>query len=149
MYLNIFYQRPTEEEESAYSPGYIHIWDDGFGYKKIPFVRYAYKLDPQGQFKTMYGQPCKKVRRWGKESEASGQIYEGDVNPETRYLIDNYTEYDALPESHVEMFFDIEVDATDGLPNIKQADNKITAISYYDKVSKEYVALILDESREI
>jgi DNA polymerase elongation subunit (family B) len=97
----------------------------------------------------MYGQPCKKVRRWSKSDEESGLIYEGDIMPEMRYLVDNYTEYESIPQSHVEMFIDIEVDATNGLPNIRQADNKITAIAYYDKVSKEYIALILDESNEI
>lgn len=147
MYLNIFYERPIEDE--PYSPGHIHVWDDGFGYKKIPFVRYAYKLDEEGEFRTMYGQPCKRVRRWSKEAEEAGQIYEGDVVPEMRYLIDNYTEFDSIPTAHIEMFLDIEVDATSGLPNIQQADNRITAISYYNKVTKEYVALILDESKEI
>lgn len=147
MYLNIFYERPTEDE--GWGPGHIHIWDSGFGYKKIPFIRYAFKLDPEGQFKTLYGQACRKVRRWSKEDEAAGVIYEGDIQPEMRYLVDNYTQYDAIPDSHVEMFIDIEVDSKQGLPNIQMANNAITAISYYDKVSKQYVALILDESKEI
>ena len=147
MYTNIYYQPAAEDE--IYSPGTIIIWDDNFGEKHIPYVRYGYKLDPDGDYKTLYGQACRRVRRWSKEDAESGIIFEGDLRPEMRYLIDNYTEYDTPSDSHIEMFFDIEVDSKNGLPNIKQANNKITAISYYDKVSKEYTALVLDESNEI
>lgn len=147
MYLNIFYERQTDENE--YAPGNIHIWDDGFGYKKIPSVRYAYKLDPAGDYKTLYQQSCKKVRRWSKEDEENGKIFESDITPEMRYLVDNYSEYDTPSKSHIELFFDIEVDSANGLPDIQNPENAITAISYYDKITKTYTALILDTSGDI
>jgi DNA polymerase elongation subunit (family B) len=147
MYLNIFYQRP-EEEDNSYSPGFIHLWDDS-GYRKIPYTRHAFKLDPQGDCKTLYGQPCKKVKRWSKEDEQAGKIFESDISPEMRYLVDTYSEFDTPSDSHTELFFDIEVDSSNGLPYFREPINSITAISYYEKKSKTYTALILDTSGEI
>ena len=145
MYLNIFYERPQEE----FGAGFIHIWDDQYGYKKVPFSRYAYKINEDGAFKTLYGQNAKKVKRWSKKDKEAGIMYEADVNPEMRYLIDNYLDNETPSTNHIEMFFDIEVDSVNGLPNLETADKSITAISYYDKISKKYVALILDPSGEI
>jgi hypothetical protein len=145
MYLNLYYQRPADEWEA----GTLHVFDDDNGYKKLPVSRYAYKLNPNGEFRTLYGQPCKKVKRWSKKDNEEGLIFEGDVPPEMRYIVDNYTDSDIPSKHHVEFFFDIEVDATDGLPDIEAADNVITAISYYTKVNKEYVALLLDPDNEM
>lgn len=147
MYLNVFYERPKEDEE--YTPGNICIWDDGLGFKRIPFVRYAFKLDPNGEFKTLYGQSCRKVRRWSKQDEEDGKIYESDITPEMRYLVDNYYEFETPSKSHIEMFIDIEVDASNGLPNIEVPENEITAISYFDRIGKIYTAFVLDHSGEI
>jgi 23S rRNA (guanosine2251-2'-O)-methyltransferase len=60
----------------------MHIWDDVHGYKKIPYSRYAYKLDSNGQSKTLYGQPVKKVKRWSKGDEEKG------LGTDTRKLCD-------------------------------------------------------------
>lgn len=144
-YINIYYEK---SEQKQFGGGFIHIWDDN-GYKKLPYKRYAYKLNNSGTFKTLFGQNAKKVFRWSKKDEENGLIFEGDVNPCMRYLIDNYTDSEIPSSKHVVFNFDIEVDSTNTLPDINEALNKITAISYYDNVSKQYTALILDENAEL
>jgi DNA polymerase elongation subunit (family B) len=146
LYLNIFYERPNKEQ---YGNGIIHVWDDQTGYKKVPYKRYAYKLSPDGMFKTLFGQKAKKVYRWTKQEEENGLIFEGDVNPETRYLIDTYTKDNNPSSHHVVMNIDIEVDTKNKLPDVMEADNTITAIAYYNSRTNEYDALVLDENYEL
>ena len=145
-YLNIHFERP---EKDQFGGGFIHIWDDKTGYKKVPYVRYAYKLSPDGLFKTLFGQKAKKVRRWTKKDEENGLIFEGDVNAEMRYLVDNYTNDDTPSSNHIVMNLDIEVDTRNKLPDVEIADNIITAIAYYNSKSNEYDALVLDENYEL
>jgi len=144
MYLNIFYERGDEGQHS-----YIHVWDDKLGYKKIPYQRYAYKLDPNGDYKTLYGQPCKLVKRWSKEDVDKGIIFESDVNPEMRYLVDNYLDSEEPSEGHITMNFDIEVSTDGGLPDIRLANNEITSIAYHDSSTGEYTVHLLDSALQI
>ena len=145
MYLNIFYERGNEGEKS-----YIHIWDDGaIGYKKVPYQRYAYKLDPNGDYKTLYGQSCKLVKRWSKEDVDKGIIFESDVSPEMRYLVDNYLNSEVPSDGHTIMNFDIEVSTDGGVPNIQLANNEITSIAYHDSSTNEYTVHILDSAMQI
>ena len=141
MYQNIFYERGSEQN----SNGYIHCWDDHTGYRKIPNQRYGYKLDEYGNHKTIYGDRCKMVRRWSKEDQDSGLIYESDLHPEMRYLIDNYTNSDVPSDKHRILFFDIEVESTSGFPYPNNPIHEITAISHYDNINMEYFVHILDK----
>ena len=64
-------------------------------------------------------------------------------------LVDLYHESDDAPRFHRVFFFDIEVETSEGLPDIKKAQNKITAISFYDQAADEYYVYILDEEGEL
>ena len=44
---------------------------------------------------------------------------------------------------HREVYFDIEVEVTDGFPDPNKAENKITAIALYDKTMDKYSCFIL------
>lgn len=144
MYVNIFYESGGDTGQS-----YIHIWDDTLGHKKVPHQRYAYKLDKNGDYTTLYGQPCKLVRRWKKEDIENGLIYESDVSPEMKYLIDNYTDSDVPSNKHIIMFIDIEVSTDGGLPNTQTADKEIIALAYYTNKKNEYVVYLLDTQMEM
>ncbi len=70
-------------------------------------------------------------------------MYESDVAITTRVLIDNYTYEDQMSKNHRELIIDIEVDTEDHLPNIELADNKITAITIFSYITREYFSFIL------
>jgi DNA polymerase elongation subunit (family B) len=127
------------------------VWDDVIGYKKISYdkLRYAYKLDPDGDYKTLYGQPCKLIKRWKKEDLENGLIFESDVHPEMRYLVDNYMSSEDPSNAHITMNFDIEVSTDGGLPDIHKALNTITSIAYYDSAVKEYTVHLLDPNMQM
>ena len=46
MYKNIYYERAKNT---------MHIWDDERGYFTMPYRKYAYRKDPNGQHRSMYG----------------------------------------------------------------------------------------------
>ena len=52
---------------------------------------------------------------------------------------------DEMSEGHREVYFDIEVEVKDGFPDTNRADNKITAIALYDKVSDSYSCYVLGD----
>ena len=145
MYLNIYYEAGNETSPQSY----IHVWDDKLGYKKIPNSKYAYKLDPDGDYITLYGQACKLVKRWKKEDLENGLIFESDVHPEMRYLVDNYMNSEEPSDAHVVMNLDIEVSTDGGLPDIYKAENEITSIAYFDDVVKEYTVHLLDPGMQM
>ena len=145
MYLNIFYEAGNESHPQSF----IHCWDDSLGYKRVPYSKYAYKLDPNGDYTTLYGQPCKLVKRWKKEDLEKGLIFESDVHPEMRYLVDNYASSEEPSKAHITMNFDIEVSTDGGLPDIHKALNAITSIAYYDSAVKEYTVHLLDPNMQM
>jgi len=71
------------------------------------------------------------------------------VLAETRFLVDNYTDSDDVSEGHRVMFFDIEVEVTEGFPSVEKADNAITSIALYDKLTKEYHCYVLDAENAV
>lgn len=140
MFQNIF----VEREESGLM---VHLWDDQMGHSVFPYAKafnYAYKLDPKGTITSLLGQRVKKVRRWAKEDPT---ILESDLPKETRVLTDLYLDSDEPATGHKVVIFDIEVDTTDGLPDISTSDKAITSIALEDKVTGEEFVFILDEER--
>jgi DNA polymerase elongation subunit (family B) len=135
MYYCINYQRETN---------LIHLWDDKAGYDNFPYKRYGYKLDPKGTYTTIDNQRVKRVSGWSESDIANGLMYESDVNPEMRTLIDLYHTSDEVATGHREFFFDIEVKSDEGFPLADLAEQEITAISYYFKPTNSYSAFILD-----
>jgi len=137
MYQNIYVEKPKDGKPT------VHIWDDKTGYQKFQYKPYAYVKSPSGTYRSLYGDKLKKVNYWTQEDLQEGKVFESDVPIETRVLVDMYGESDEMSEGHREMFFDIEVEVTNGFPNPKIADNKITAIALYDKVADKYSCFVL------
>lgn len=140
MYQNIYIQKSGKGMTMT-----AHVWDDKTGYSATPIQRYAYKLDYNGQSYTMDGRPVKKVSSWSKWEYEAGQIFEADVPPETRVLVDLYADSDEPSVGHRLGFIDIEVDDENGFPDINKADKKITAIALYEKTLDEHTVFVLDE----
>ena len=124
----------------------IHLWDDKRGYLVIPYKKYAYIKNSTGQHFTLDGDKVKKIFKW--EDKTPG-LHESDVLQTTRFLVDQYTDSDEVSVGHRKVFFDIEVEVTDGFPDPMKASNKITSISLYDEITKTYFAYVLDEKKQL
>lgn len=140
MYQNIYYDGDKNE---------IHLWDDEFTYDVFKYKKYAYVEDPNGSLMSLNGKRVKRTGRWSQQDEEDGLVYESDIHPEMRILIDRYLDSDDPSEKHREMILDIEVSMENGRPNIEQAQNTITAISFYLSNTDTYTALILDKNNKI
>ena len=126
MYYNIFTKRTKQGAE-------VHLWDDKAGYQKFNYKNHAYIKSPSGTYTSLYGDKLKKVTYWEQDDIQRGNIFESDVPLDTKILIEKYGDSDEVSEGHTKMYFDIEVEVTDGFPDPKRADNKITYIALYDK----------------
>ena len=77
------------------------------------------------------------------------ETFESDVVPAIRTLVDLYYESDEISLGHTRMYFDIEVEVTDGFPSPDTAPNKITSIAFYEDVMEQYYCYVLDEKGKI
>ena len=148
LYQNIYVQR-TRGDVFDGNKTTVHIWDDRRGYESFDFENYAYKRDNNGDKISIYGDKVSKVNTWAKWDVDANNIFESDIPIETRVLVDRYSDSDEISKHHTILFFDIEVEVTDGLPDIQEAKNKITSISFYDQKIDEYYVYILDEENVI
>ena len=137
MYQNIYYERQKN---------LIHLWDDKSGYQTFPYRKYAYKKDPYGEYRSMYGDRLTKIGKW--EKDEAEDLFESDVPETTRVLVDIY-DNDLPSNGHRVLTFDIEVEMISGLPNTKEAKNEITAIAAYDGATKLYDVFVLDKERKV
>jgi len=135
MYQNIFYER---------AKNLIHLWDDKSGYQTMPYRKYAYKKDPYGQYRSMYGDKLTRISKWDKDD--MDDLFESDVPETTRVLVDIY-DNDIPSVGHRVLTFDIEVEMISGLPNTKEAQNEITAIAAHDGATKLYDVFVLDKQK--
>lgn len=140
MYQNCYYDKSTR---------LIHVWDDEKGYYTKPYRNYGYMTDPEGTHTAIDGNRVSRVTSWTKTNEELGMMYESDVDPEMRTLIDLYYQEDRVSNGHRVLFFDIEVDTTEKYPDLQLADNAITAISWYERNSDQYAVYILDPDKAI
>ena len=133
MYQNIFYNRKTNS---------ISLWDDKKGLLTFPYQKYAYSKSTNGKHVAIDGTKVTKILNWSQEDSESGNLYESDMHPETRILIDLYHDSDDLSVCPKIMFYDIETETINGFPDSANPTNAITSISvYYDdlKQSRVYV----------
>ena len=137
MYQNIYYERQKN---------LIHLWDDKSGYQTFPYRKYAYKKDPYGEYRSMYGDKLTKIGKW--EKDEAEDLFESDVPETTRVLVDIY-DNDLPSNGHRVLTFDIEVEMITGLPNTKEAKNEITAIAAHDGATKLYDVFVLDKERKV
>ena len=137
MYQNIYYESRKNK---------VHIWDDKSGHVIVPYKRYAYVKDNYGTHVSLYGDRLKKTYKWDKTLEG---LHESDINPETRTLIDMYTNSDEPSVGHRIMVIDIEVEVTEGFPSPQKAENKITSIAIHDSETDQYFCYVLDEKNKL
>jgi len=124
----------------------MHIWDDKFGHQTFRYKKYAYVKNRTGTYISLYGDKLKRINKWDPEQP---ELFESDVNPEIRVLVDNYTDSDEVSLGHKVMIFDIEVEVTDGFPDVNKAPNKITSIAFNDPLTKEYYCYVLDPTYKL
>jgi DNA polymerase elongation subunit (family B) len=134
MYQAIHYEYPNQ----------FWIRDDEKGWLEKEYQPLFYKIDKKGNLPTLDGKYAKTTKRYDKEDL---ELYEKDVDPKTRILIDLYKDSDDAPKSHNIVFLDIENIIFNPLTSetIRNAPTSITAIALYDNNSKTYICLILDE----
>ena len=88
MYQNIYYDNKKQR---------VHIWDDKKGYYCIPYKRYAYVKNRAGTYVSLYGDKLKKVFKFDLDTP---NLFESDVSPEIRVLVDQYTDSEELSVNH-------------------------------------------------
>ena len=124
----------------------MHLWDDLKGHLEIPFRKYAYVKHPNGQHVSLYGDRLKKVTQFDKDDPT---LHESDVPPTTRFLVDQYGDSDEASTGHRIMFFDIEVEVTEGFPDVQKAQNPITSIALYDSTTEKYFTYVFDPNKRL
>ena len=102
--------------------------------------------DGNGQHVSLYGDRLKRVSKWDKDDPT---LHESDVPPMTRFLVDQYGDSDEPSTGHRIMFFDIEVEVTDGFPDVMKATNVITSIAAYDSTTEKYFTYCFDPHKRL
>jgi DNA polymerase elongation subunit (family B) len=124
----------------------VHIWDDVKGHLQIKYKPYAYRKAAYGKHVALDGTLLNKVTDFDREEQG---LYESDINPETRTLIDMYTDSDDLSTGHRTIYIDIEVDIANGFPSTEEAQNEITSIAIYDQANDARYVWVLDKARVV
>jgi len=137
MYQNIFIDKKDNT---------VHLWDDEKGYVTFPFRNYAYRKNPSGTYRSIYGDKLEKIYNFNPRDPS---LFESDVPLETRILIDAYEESDEPSKGHRVVTIDIEVSSEGGFPVVEEGDKEITAIAIHDDVTKKYTVFILDKELKI
>jgi DNA polymerase elongation subunit (family B) len=137
MYQNIFVKTTTNE---------AWVWDDKKGLTHFNYTPYAYKKDPNGKFRSIYGDKLSKITHFVKNDPS---LFESDVPETTRLLVDLYSDSDLPSNGIVTMTLDIEVEMITGIPDPQLGNNEITSIAYHDSGLDEYTVLILDKRNRV
>ena len=103
---------------------------------------YAYRKSSYGKHVALDGQLVEKVFDFDKDDRG---LYESDINPETRTLIDMYKDSDESSIGHRLLTIDIEVDIADGFPTPETAEHEITSMAIYDHAGDERYVWVLDK----
>lgn len=139
MYKACFYDKSTR---------ICHVWDDKLGHREIPYQKYAYTYG-DGSYKSMFGDSLIKITGEEIRKYHTSQLFEGDVNPETRTLIDNYLNDDETPEGFTVLNFDIEVETESDYLDEWKANNEIISIALTDNITEDYVVYVLDKDSRV
>ena len=137
MYQAVAYHKATNT---------VHIWDDHKGHVKIKYEPYAYRKSSYGEHVALDGERVTKVFEFDHNEPG---LYEVDINPEMRTLIDRYTDSDEASIGHRVLYIDIEVDISDGFAAPETAENAITSIAVYDHAGDQKFVWILDPAGDV
>ena len=119
----------------------MHIWDDKAGYLTFNYKKYAYVKNRTGNYVSLYGDKLKRINKWDKDQP---ELFESDVSPEIRVLVDNYTDSDELSVGHKIMTLTSLVLGNGNIRKVSKAENKITSIAFNDPITDEYFCYVLD-----
>lgn len=136
MYQNVTYLRSKNQ---------VIVWDDKHGQLCIPYKKYAYKKNTHGRYTALDGTKLEKVTHWDDSDIERGLMYESDLSPEVRTLIDMYYESDDPSTNHNELYFDIEVSTEGGFSDGEAAWQPVTSIAMYDKTGDQSIVIVLDK----
>jgi DNA polymerase elongation subunit (family B) len=144
MYQSVFYNRLPGEDQWSY-----FLRDDKKGIHKFQYWPTVYKLDPEGEHETLFGERCSPVS--GKVDKKDPSILEKDIDRELVLLRDLYYQTDEMPSYHNIIYLDIEIEILGALTpqTIKEANAEITAIALIDTTTKEKICFILDKQNKI
>jgi DNA polymerase elongation subunit (family B) len=137
MYQNIYVNRKDD---------IVHLWDDEKGYRTFPYERYAYKRHAGGNFKSIYGDELVRVTNY---NEKDPNLFESDISPEMKVLLDYYPDSDEPSKGHNIGVIDIEVSTEGGFPKMDLADKEITGISLYDSLTRTCYVFVLDRDGKV
>lgn len=138
MYKSIYYDDRSKT---------IHLWGDGKhddeGYQTFNYKPYAYLASDNGKYTTIDGFKCDKVEHWSDTAAQMGMVYEHDVPPTTRFLIDKYWETDEVSKDNKVLFLDIEIEKGEKYSKPSEAYNVINAMTYRATGDEHYTCLII------
>lgn len=124
----------------------MYLWDDEKGMTTFPYRRYAYRRAQGGKYKSLYGDELDMVTAF---DDRDPTLFESDVAPEMRILIDHYETSDDPSTGHKVVVIDIEVSSEGGFPDITKGDKTVTAIALFDQAGNKYHSLVLDPECKI
>ena len=94
----------------------------------------------------MDGKRVKKIYKW---EDGTKGLYESDVPQTTRVLVDQYTDSDEPSVGHRKLFFDIEVEVTEGFPDVMKNLQYDNFNSLYDDTTSTYYTFVTDPKKQI
>ena len=124
----------------------VYLWDDQHSLTQFPYPRYAYKRNINGKYTSLYGDKLEMVNNY---NDRDPELFESDVLPEMRVLIDAYDDSDEPSKGHKIVVIDIETSTDGGFPDIMTGDKTITAIALYDQSIERYYCFILDPDGKV
>jgi DNA polymerase elongation subunit (family B) len=141
-YKNIYFDRYESQ---------IYLTSDDAGLQVMPFYPYGFiQTNQSSEIKSLFGDNLRLVqgRKALKDALDKGYtLYESDVRPETRFLIDNFLEDHRVATTNTIVFLDIEteVSRSKGFAPPTDPFNKVTAITCIVYNTGEKVTFLLDE----
>ncbi len=142
---------------SRHSSAIHHWYYDEKGkkqYEKTDAPLYFYVQDENGEYKSITGQKLSKKEfdsytkyREAKEmfKSAGRDLFESDVDPENRFILDRYSSVEMKQPVFDVHFVDIEVHSEEGFPDPEKAEHPITIITVYSTKHKKYFILTYKE----
>ena len=139
MYQSVFY----DYESRSY-----FLRDDETGWNKFQYSPTYYKIDKNGEYRTLDGFSVSPTKKYDKDNP---NLYEKDIDKELLILRDLYYQTDDLPKKHNIVYLDIEIEIGGTLTPqyVRETPTKMTAVALIDGNTKQKICLILDEAGTI
>ncbi|WWT39362.1 PolB DNA polymerase elongation subunit [Microcystis phage Mel-JY01] len=147
MYKNIYVKRSYGADADT-----VWLWDDKKGMVTFPYTPYAYvratPINSKGKkiYKSIYGDELIRTTEFNHNDT---NLFESDVPPATRILVDEYYQSDVPSEGIITMMFDIEVEMIGQPPDPKLGNNPITSIAFHISSTDEFFVLVLDQRERV